>query len=96
LFPEHVKRRIPGFNHNFDDLPNLVLKNQCEQHTLRKLASMLERAGKEYPAELPALEEQDSKEQTREWLNAHNYSSDDATKIYSSHKQSNPKNQYHY
>jgi hypothetical protein len=89
LFPEEIKRRVKGFNHNFHELPNDILKQQCEQYTLRKLASILERAGKEYPGELPVLTVQDSKEQTREWLNAHNYNSDAAMTIYDSHKQSN-------
>jgi hypothetical protein len=92
LFPKEIKRQVKGFNHNFHDLPNDILKQQCEQYTLRKLASILERAGKAYPGELPELLAQDSKEQTIEWLNAHNYSSDAATKIYESHTQSNPSN----
>ena len=56
--------------------------------TLRKLDSILQRSGTEYPKELPPLIELNTKDQTKEWLSAHNYDKKVATKIYDHHKRS--------
>ena len=87
LFPEHVKK-MPGFNWKYSDLPNDIIRNECEQYTLRKLKYILERSGVDYPKELPPVIEQMKENRTKEWLAAHNFDSEKAKKIYASHKSS--------
>ena len=48
---------------------------------------MLYRNGVDYPEELPTLDEIDRKEETKEWLAAHNYDETEAERIY---KTTNP------
>ena len=38
LYPDHVKR-LPGFNFDYWNLPNDVLREECEQYTLRTFIS---------------------------------------------------------
>ena len=66
----------------------LFVINVFFRFTLRKLNSILQRSGTEYPKELPPLLELNTKDQTKEWLRAHNYDKNIATKIYTDHKNS--------
>ena len=68
IVPKHISR-IHGYDYiNF----TAEIRRQCEQHTLRKLRTILIRSGTEYPPELPEIEELSAEETTKEWLFAHN------------------------
>ena len=84
---KQIFKKYPKFTYDYTELP-LEWQRQVEQFTLRKLNKILERSGVDYPKELPPLEEINAQEQSREYLEAHNFKVDIAQQVYDSHRSS--------
>ena len=60
----------------------------AEQLTLRRLAKYLEKQGKDYPSELPELDEESGFELSKEWIREHKKDSDEAKRKYETNRKS--------
>ena len=63
-------------------------KRMAEQYSLRKLAKYLEKQGKDYPSELPELDEDQEFELNKEWIREHRSDSDVAKRLYEENRAS--------
>ena len=60
----------------------------AEQYTLRELAKYLEKQGKDYPSDLPQLDETQVFELSKEWIQIHRKDSNEAKRIYEENRAS--------
>ena len=97
LYPDGMKHLMIMIPKKLRDLKFPSVYSKCsmdqkkiaEQLTLRKLAKYLEKQGKDYPPELPELEEEHEFELSKEWIREHRRRPDESKRIYEENRKSN-------
>ena len=81
-------KRDQGYPPSWKKIRNDRVKDELQQQTLKRLAFILERNGKDYPEELPTLQENTMEDLRQEWESAHKVNRDFARQQYDHHHQS--------
>ena len=80
--------RDMGCSRKYSEL-SIADQRLAEQYALRRLAKYLQKQGKDYPPDLPELNEEQEFELTKEWIREHRKDPDEAKRIYEENRASN-------